>query len=260
MRFNPHPARRPGAAHPRSSAKARAAVSTLTRPEGRVLRSRARLHHLHPHVSTLTRPEGRVLRVVAHPFQLLGGVSTLTRPEGRVLLPLMAADAPPSAFQPSPGPKAGCCSCHDQRIVGVPAVSTLTRPEGRVLRARRRRGPGDRHVSTLTRPEGRVLPLPASRHALDGRVSTLTRPEGRVLHHRGRRSARGAAVSTLTRPEGRVLLRLTWALAVSALPRGQARRRFYSPWPRFAEQAPRLLRGIFITEGSRSENKRASGG
>ena len=110
-------------------------------------------------------------------------------------------------FQPSPGPKAGCYRANakfERRWAAM--VSTLTRPEGRVLPARSHFPRPADPVSTLTRPEGRVLPGFGRRVPQGGYVSTLTRPEGRVLRHRLQPAAsKGKAVSTLTRPEGRVL-------------------------------------------------------
>ena len=113
-RFNPHPARGPGAAcRPRRYLRRRHLVSILTRPGGRVLRQPLdRRSDQHLGVSILTRPGGRVLR----------SVDAVTN--GTV-----------NWFQSSPGPGAGCCSgTHERQRARVDTVSILTRPGGRVLR------------------------------------------------------------------------------------------------------------------------------
>ena len=84
-RFNPHPARRPGA----------------TRAD--------EIIHVFKTVSILTRPEGRVQRLGSLIVTfLLQPVSILTRPEGRVQLNALIDSAPSDRFQSSPGQKAGC--------------------------------------------------------------------------------------------------------------------------------------------------------
>ena len=230
-RFNPHPARRPGATPAWGSASARnvgfqsspgpkagcygpggspnapiCMVSILTRPEGRGLRGLARCSQFHRPVSILTRPEGRVLRQAGDGIGIGGMVSILTRPEGRVLLRRRQAE------------------CH------TAIVSILTRPEGRVLPVALADIIASVGVSILTRPEGRVL-HPAARHFLrcgrrfnphparrPGATRLLRgRPCGhpRFNPHPARRPGatdypiairpQGGRVSILTRPEGRVL-------------------------------------------------------
>ena len=84
-RFNPHPARKPGATGASPPPRCLLTVSILTRPESRVLPPAARAVVGSPWVSILTRPESRVLRH-RRVLQRLGeAVSILTRPESRVL-------------------------------------------------------------------------------------------------------------------------------------------------------------------------------
>ena len=231
--FNPHPARRPGAAAGGAPAARRPRVSTPTRPEGRVLpwigRSLVRWKAFQPppgpkagccqhdrqrrvaalEVSTPTRPEGRVLPGNLSRRQSPPTVSTPTRPEGRVLLARGRWQVIFDEFQPPPGPKAGCCPA-DLRVVGAQlvGVSTPTRPEGRVLPA---------NASSRTTPTSRTFqPPPGPKagccarrfgHGTSGElVSTPTRPEGRVLRADRDDAAAVHGVSTPTRPEGRVLL------------------------------------------------------
>ena len=210
FRFNPHPARRPGATAQsgadevlrelfQSSPGQKAGCNVIV--DGRVMS--------HPVVSILTRPEGRVqLRAPSVRSHGTIWVSILTRPEGRVQRDRTRG-------------RTDHCS----------EVSILTRPEGRVQRDRTR-GRTDHcsEVSILTRPEGRVQhraiitggrassgfnPHPARRpgatragcnhRPAPGRVSILTRPEGRVqLDAMVARAGGTTDVSILTRPEGRV--------------------------------------------------------
>ena len=108
-RFNPHPSRRTGATSAPTHAATVAAVSILTRPEGRVqLRAEAML--MQPRiVSILTRPEGRVQLHPLEQAQLDAQiVSILTRPEGRVQLSAdgtKVLDA--SGFNPHPSRRTG---------------------------------------------------------------------------------------------------------------------------------------------------------
>ena len=208
-------------------------------------------------VSILTRPEGRVLLLYSARDGQSARVSILTRPEGRVLpAGNSAATAAPAWFQSSPGPKAGCYAvgkaetranervsiltrpegrvlpAKDGGALRAEMVSILTRPEGRVLRVMQSeacaatcwfqsspgpkagcymvipcRGADGECVSILTRPSGRVLRPPAAQQFIIRNVSILTRPEGRVLLARIAAAMPYTPVSILTRPEGRVLLR-----------------------------------------------------
>ena len=87
-----------------------AMVSTLTRPEGRVLRTLERENRqLKKRFQPSPGPKaGCYHRQVAVAVQHIK-VSTLTRPEGRVLRTLERENRQlKKRFQPSPGPKAGC--------------------------------------------------------------------------------------------------------------------------------------------------------
>ena len=127
-RFNPHPARRPGA----------------TGPEIRCRRPCNR-------VSILTRPEGRVqhstieIAVREDLFQSSPGQKAGCNHRGK-LLSLNSN----TLFQSSPGQKAGCNRLHYGIAFNLGVVSILTRPEGRVQRLRtsgsmRRRGSFNPH-------------------------------------------------------------------------------------------------------------------
>ena len=165
MRFNPHPARRPGAtsghgerctasmrevfqsspgqkagcnADPVARLRYRCiklVVSILTRPEGRVQRqplaSQSDRTGASLTVSILTRPEGRVQRSTVPQLEPLrtGRVSILTRPEGRVQHQHAMESRPGKRFiltRPS-----ATRAWHRR---GLATVSILTRPEGRVQR------------------------------------------------------------------------------------------------------------------------------
>ena len=85
-----------------------AAVSILTRPEGRVQLVRVLVEGA-AEVSILTRPEGRVqLRIPQRRRHIPTGVSILTRPEGRVQPLRRARRWSWHEFQSSPVPKDGC--------------------------------------------------------------------------------------------------------------------------------------------------------
>ena len=83
-RFNPHPARKPGA-------------TALHGHKGVCIE-----------VSILTRPESRVLLGLGDTAGRARCVSILTRPESRVLLTIGTVSSEFGRFQSSPGPKAGC--------------------------------------------------------------------------------------------------------------------------------------------------------
>ena len=207
-----------------------AAVSILTRPEGRVQR-RAPMEYREPRlVSILTRPEGRVQ---------LGGTDEQGRAEGFQSSPVpkdgcncsrKSDRASRSGFNPHPSRRTGATLLRRCRLAVAYLVSILTRPEGRVQRGLRGRHSIMRRVSILTRPEGRVQrgSITTQKYLVIP-VSILTRPEGRVQpgcasHAKpcrlwfqsspvpkdgcnssaARRICRLVLVSILTRPEGRV--------------------------------------------------------
>ncbi len=110
IRFNPHPARRPGAT-PNSEQQStnQNHVSILTRPEDRVQPRQALFRFVGTDlVSILTRPEDRVQRAVLLPT---GGI--------------------PRCFNPHPARRPGATSIEIHRSDLV-MVSILTRPEDRV--------------------------------------------------------------------------------------------------------------------------------
>jgi len=228
-RFNPHPARRPGAtilAYPpprraafQPSPGPKTGCDSVAPPTG------ASCCSFNPHPA---RRPGATREHARNPQQR-GDVSTLTRPEDRVRRVWVAkASLKMTTFQPSPGPKTGCDEAPRPPRRRC-RVSTLTRPEDRV---RPSALPGafgvERNVSTLTRPEDRVRPQPPPKPPREKtfqpspgpktgcdvqpevqcamqRVSTLTRPEDRVRQNRSSSPKRDTRlVSTLTRPEDRV--------------------------------------------------------
>jgi len=251
--FNPHPSRRTGATCPGSlandgylkfqsspvpkdgcnvsplSPSANMRVSILTRPEGRVQRSKLPCCAGRRDVSILTRPEGRVQRAGRGEGGGKMIVSILTRPEGRVQ-PVVALHrgSQTTRFNPHPSRRTGAtCGFFQRRRVAE--VSILTRPEGRVQPSPRCPPHSRQAVSILTRPEGRVQPrgerwtavgswFQSSPVPKDGcnpvayppisyyraGVSILTRPEGRVQRITGGQPSCAQRVSILTRPEGRV--------------------------------------------------------
>ena len=161
-RFNPHPARRPGAAadDARVVGDRQRPVSILTRPGGRVLQHRTfESVVVVPEVSILTRPGGRVLRgdwAEGVDDRIL--VSILTRPGGRVLPTVAAAeDCLAAAFQSSPGPEAGCCVKPTIRLLEMIGFQSSPGPEAGCCLPRSGAADQRRHVSILTRPGGRVL-------------------------------------------------------------------------------------------------------
>ena len=211
-RFNPRPARGPGAASVEVTGTVTVGhwVSILARPAGRALhRPTVRHQHRKRRVSILARPAGRALpaRVVPNPraattvsilarpagralpptrTPLLGhvvAVSILARPAGRAL-PSASCRAPSSApkFQSSPGPRAGRC----------------------LVRSARRRHPAAKFQSSPGPRAGRC-PVPHPKTPSTTRVSILARPAGRALLDDGRRVLAGHAVSILARPAGRAL-------------------------------------------------------
>ena len=109
-RFNPHPARRPGATLHLLMDHPDVKVSILTRPEGRVQRAHKAAKRGNRHnVSILTRPEGRVQR----PRRLAYAAADRCfnpHPARRPGATIERMVSPPSTaqFQSSPGQKAGC--------------------------------------------------------------------------------------------------------------------------------------------------------
>ena len=111
-RFNPHPARKPGAT-----------------PGGPLRLRRADCFNPHP-----ARKPGATGCLRCGPSDR--AVSILTRPESRVLQPdAETVHVPLKLFQSSPGPKAGCYGPDAHGTRHTPCVSILTRPESRVLLA-----------------------------------------------------------------------------------------------------------------------------
>ena len=233
-RFNPHPARRPGATLQGDHGVAQVhKVSILTRPEGRVQQAFDQALQTHnekfqssPGQKAGCNSRGRQAPDLPHP------VSFLTRPEGRVQPGWSAGSSRTGnrCFNPHPARRPGATTAghrRHQRLRGgfnphparrpgatprpffLPAldrVSILTRPEGRVQPGRwRQHLYGERRVSILTRPEGRVQPavaaVPCRRRV---HVSILTRPSGRVQPTWVEFARIPIYVSILTRPSGRV--------------------------------------------------------
>ena len=208
--FNPHPARRPGATS--HSGTTDPLASVFQSSPGPKAGCNAR-----PVVGSATPCSG----FNPHPARRPG--ATLSHSSGRL--------RNLNQFQSSPGPEGRVQLDDFDRIVGYGfGVSILTRPEGRVQHGASVRSssvtwfqssPGPKagcnheqansplvahHVSILTRPEGRVQPVAEAESAGDlAGVSILTRPEGRVqLRSRPLHLRRCEKVSILTRPEGRV--------------------------------------------------------
>ena len=138
-RFNPHPARRPGATTPTGATYNQSVAVSI--PPGQKAGCNTARASDGPgplvHVSILTRPSGRVQQRNSRRRQhAVLVVSILTRPEGRVQ------------------------HRHQPRYRGPPVdVSILTRPEGRVQRAGPLLQTCQMAVSILTRPSGRVQPM-----------------------------------------------------------------------------------------------------
>ena len=160
-RFNPRPARRPGAAWTSS-------------PPGQ---------HSCTFQSSPGPKAGRCACLRREAEIALLPVSILARPEGRAL-PRDArfrSAGHPTGFNPRPARRPGAAGSVVVVVGVVGGVSILARPEGRALRRRRAHQGRRPDVSILARPEGRAL---QARHHLVGvlrRVSILARPEGRAL-------------------------------------------------------------------------------
>ena len=186
--FNPHPARRPGAARRRRPSALLLRVSILTRPGGRVLPAGARLRCrdttcFNPHPAR--RPgaasgDSWRSRMALTPFQSSPG------PEAGCCSRRDPATILHSKFQSSPGPEAGCCQQVPQRHARNGIVSILTRPGGRVLRGAARSA--RRRCGTCFNPHPARRPGAAAAAAAPmgkaEQVSILTRPGGRVLLRR----------------------------------------------------------------------------
>ena len=86
-------------------------------------------------VSTLTRPEGRVLPYAAAGLGRDGGFQPSPGPKAGCYEFEGWGLPEELLFQPSPGPKAGCYFSTLSFAGSTVPVSTLTRPEGRVLPA-----------------------------------------------------------------------------------------------------------------------------
>ena len=204
--FNPHPARKPGATRRSPTVEATLLISTLTRRESRVRRSR-RL------------PVPNVLRDFnPHPARKPGATGAAG-----------AAGAAGADFNPHPARKPGAtwCGCSVTHNV---TISTLTRRESRVRRGARRessaaryfnphpaRKPGATSPAQLVRvPWATFQPSPGAKAGCDEprphvrrvlEISTLTRRESRVRPASGPASSpRWSDISTLTRRESRVRL------------------------------------------------------
>ena len=188
-RFNPRPARRPGAARAearrapegsafqsspgpkagrcrRRSVTRTSASSFNPRPARRPGAARSPRCRSPGRVSFQSSPGPKAGRCVEQRRDQgrRRAVSILARPEGRALHAGSCglSDAVSELFQSSPGPKAGRCSSSwaASRSMGV-GVSILARPEGRALPEQARFLRDHVHeVSILARPEGRALPRP----------------------------------------------------------------------------------------------------
>ena len=134
-RFNPRPARGPGAARTRHRRPTRAeTVSILARPEGRALQLVGRVVVGDPLVSILARPEGRALRRRRRraPSRAASFNPRPARGPGAAgAFPYSEAES--IWFQSSPGPRAGRCLRQGGRVRDPDEVSILARPEGRAL-------------------------------------------------------------------------------------------------------------------------------
>ena len=237
-RFNPRPARRPGATiYETREAVSENAFQSSPGPKAGRYHLRDARGRQRERVSILARPEGRAL-----PVGVLLSAATV------------------KLFQSSPGPKAGrygCrsarspagCTCSNPRPARRPGatfrafapgrsrerVSILARPEGRALLPRRSSAPATpgrcfnprparRPGATRRRPgtpvrrsagfqsspgpkAGRYSEVDRRIRQAHNRVSILARPEGRALPPRLLRPQHAAQpVSILARPEGRALL------------------------------------------------------
>ena len=155
-RFNPRPARRPGATRFPSPSLMGPAVSILAQPEGRALREKERQTLLARKFQSSPSPKAgrygarRASKIRGRP------VSILAQPEGRALQGGCRRDAAADRFQSSPSPKAGRCAA------GVFAASCAgsfnPRPARRPgVHCIHHRTPLMRVVSILAQPEGRAL-------------------------------------------------------------------------------------------------------
>ena len=192
-RFNPRPARRPGApAEPRGGVVLPLPVSILARPEGRAL------HRHEPGwpgslaVSILARPEGRALprSCVASAYVLR--VSILARPEGRALL----TTCPPiwsstRRFNPRPARRPGapcwCTTPHpgasfNPRPARRPGAPWRWRRRGRLRRTRFNPRPARRPGAPRSRgaSSARATSFQSSPGPKAGRSSTFPTKMGRA--------------------------------------------------------------------------------
>ena len=209
-RFNPRPARRPGAAGSGDREVLAVGVSILARPEGRALRSRCtssttttRCFNPRP----ARRPgAARTSRCGAGRRPRSFNPRPARRPGAAGGVGVRSADRT-LCFNPRPARRPGAARPQPKPHRGPPRVSILARPEGRALRPAPRI-PGRRPRCFNPRPARRPGAAAASRfvHRLRGTCFN-PRPARRPGAARGR-GGRGVAhgVSILARPEGRALL------------------------------------------------------
>ena len=183
-RFNPRPARRPGATALRVERPPLfVGVSILAQPEGRARHPAILVGGHHVAVSILAQPEGRARRARAHRVEATGRVfqsspSPKAGRDGRGRTGRPARDD--ARFNPRPARRPGATrpARDDARTGGV--VSILAQPEGRARPdARDLLLLGDLFQSSPSPKAGRDSR--SSRRSSDRRrVSILAQPEGRA--------------------------------------------------------------------------------
>ena len=182
--FNPHPARRPGAA-------------------GTSRTTRRRAPRFNPHPARRPGAAGQRIGIGdwRPEFQSSpgpeAGCCDIARIEDQLV---------PLEFQSSPGPEAGCCPTRTPEHTNAEVFQSSPGPEAGCCRPVASQCAPAKVVSILTRPGGRVLPVVVdSGLADDDEFQSSPGPEAGCCRSHRRAPRRGDAVSILTRPGGRVL-------------------------------------------------------
>ena len=161
-RFNPRPARRPGAANARLW-MALVDVAFQSSPGPKAGRCLWVVDRWSASIEFQSSPGPKAGRCSGAPRSPTAGSGFNPRPArrpGAASLPSPASSGT-AMFQSSPGPKAGRCLVTRDVDGSGRQVSILARPEGRALHQPRPRQAGVDDVSILARPEGRALHSPS---------------------------------------------------------------------------------------------------
>ena len=206
-RFNPRPARRPGATRCGSEPCCACIVSILAQPEGRAPHNYLEAVGVLEIVSILAQPEGRAPHGWGSGWPNSSKFQSSPSPKAGRHARDNVISLMQSEFQSSPSPKAG------RHVVSVNSsfavtVSILAQPEGRAPLRVTQAAWLHQTVSILAQPEGRAPHMALCLDHLPCRVSILAQPEGRAPPGHTHSGPWRQRVSILAQPEGRAPLKI----------------------------------------------------